>query len=165
MSDTNIAENADAAGDVHTVLDHRDFVILPAMDDAEGSVMANVNVVANGVGVEDHAAVMPYPDSTAQFRRIRQGDAAGPLDKFESAIFQLAIGVHNYDYFGWELFQQADTIIQGEALSSLHRIVALQHRDCEGPRYLCRSIRTVIGEDYQAIPRYELRRKRLDCSA
>src|SRR5262249_9683885 len=46
----------------------------------EGGVVPEVDIVADGTCVQDHAAVVPDPHPPADARDLRQGDATRPFD-------------------------------------------------------------------------------------
>ena len=51
--------------------------------DAEGGVLSDLNVIADAGGVENHSAMMPDPNPTADKHGVGERDAAGPFDPFE----------------------------------------------------------------------------------
>ena len=81
-------EDRDAAADVDAVFDGRELVQRVLAGDAEGRVLADVDVVADRFGVEDHPAVVPDPHPPAEPDGVRQGDPAGPLDPLEQEPVQ-----------------------------------------------------------------------------
>src|SRR5206468_3527376 len=83
VADAQVAQDHDAAAYIDPVLDDRNVVQPVAAGDAHGGVLAQVAVVADGTGAEDHAAVVPKAHAPSQLRRIPQADTASPLDPLE----------------------------------------------------------------------------------
>ena len=82
MPDGDMPDGNHAAAEINAIFDRRELVQLIAPRNAEGGVLADMHIVADSLGMQDHPAVMPDPHATTEDHRVRQCDAACPLDPF-----------------------------------------------------------------------------------
>jgi hypothetical protein len=70
MADGDTTEDSDAATNVDAIFDYRYLTCSVSVSQAKGRVVANVAVVTDGFGVQDHATVVPDSNTPAHPYRI-----------------------------------------------------------------------------------------------